>query len=120
MAGKYRKSSKRRSVPRRRKSTFKRRRTAKYSRPDGYHNEKVTYRQYLAAQTGENQGDCLFIATWLKALQNAGSAGKAQSVAAYGNTDKQFMQCATMYREYRVTGLCFKYTPVHYNDDAFF
>lgn len=29
------------------------------------------------------------------------------------------MQCATMYREYRVTGLSFKYTPVHYNDDNY-
>lgn len=109
MPAKYRKSSKRRFAPKRRTYMSRKRSSyrKKFTKPDGMHNEKIIYQQGLISRNNQ----CSFFFTWLKALPNAGAYGISQSVAAYGNADQQFVQCANMYREYRVTGVRLDYTP---------
>lgn len=117
MAGKMRatRRSYRKAPIRRRRRTIRRkysRSRSKYSRPDGYHSEKIVYNQTMKVRS---DGSAQFYFTWIKALANGGVDGFSQSVAAPVNTDKQFVQCATMYREYRVTGVKFKYSPTSFN-----
>lgn len=109
MPAKYRKSSKRRFAPKRRTYMSRKRSSyrKKFTKPDGMHNEKIVYQQALLSRNNQSS----FYFTWLKALPNSGAYGINQSVAGAGNVDQQFVQCANMYREYRVTGVRLDYTP---------
>lgn len=114
MVAGYFSKRKRRAPMRRRKKAYRKRKSygrKKYSAPDGYHSEKIIYNQNLVRPQDPAATYSTFYFTWLKALQYAGSYGVNQSMAGAGNTDKQFMQCATMYREYKVTGVALKYSP---------
>lgn len=115
VSGYYSKRKRSRGPMRRKRKAFRKSRRSygrrKYSVPDGYHSEKIIYNQNMVRPNNPDLAYATFYFTWIKALEGAGIFGVNQSVTAAGNTDKQFMQCATMYREYRVTGVCLKYTP---------
>lgn len=107
----YRNRSKRAKRPayRRKRYTGKRSRSVKnYTKPDGWHREKINYQQELvvSAATGSYRADCTI--SWFRTKPNA--SGAIYPCGSATNT-YQFLQCLNMYKEYQVVGFRLKYTP---------